>query len=1014
MTLCSSGSPVCDGSQNQPDGTACGPSLVCRSGSCQTSPLAIVVASGDGQHALPNQPLPQLLSVAIKNVLTQVNVAGQTVTVTPPAGAQVNRTTATTDPTGVATFVVTLGRAVGTQTFTVGNASAYPATVSVSEIADAPADGTVIPLVDSARVVGSSPITGPGPAVLVNQPGCVAVASTGDVYLGDASRCQVRKLSPAGVVTVVAGTNCAASSGDGGLAVNATFYSPRALALDEANQLLYVADATGNRVRAVDLRTGLISTVAGTGTTGAAPYGDGGPATQAQLSSPNSLALGPGPTPMLFILDALHALVRRVDPVTGLISTVVTGGGPACSANPVGIQNFYNGTGSSKGAIATDAQGRLFVAGTLCGTVSGGNQFQGIVRVEADGTLAHVAGSTSGGLGGGPATGAGIGWVNDLAFDHATNGSGVQVQNLFFADGGKGTVVRIDGVTGRISLAGGIVGTATSTGDFGQGSAATFNVPWALAFVPGRRDLVVAESTGNVVRLIAGAGSAQATQAALARAGGDGQTVYVDQTLPTPLSASLTEGAGTPVAGFQVRFALDPTGNGGGWLSSSSSSTTAGGIAATTARVGLTVGVSRILASFDDLHGDPIPGSPVTFTANAGPPPSGTVFAVAGDSHVNAPTPVGVPGPGAVAQISDSYGSVLLPDRSLAFTSGGTRVLRLAPDGTLSVLAGGGSLTTDGVPATSLLLNGAQGLALSADGSTLYVGEASNVRIRAVNLATGMATTVAGTGTNACPGTGDGGLATAAQLCYPGSLTVAGGSLYVGSTSTNISTWGEVRRVGIDPANSAEYGKIFAFLPRGASSAGQTTGLATATSATGPATAWGCGGSDRCSVAVDPTGVLYVSGNFFGTGFEGGGNASAPGIVRVDPVTGALTRIAGRTSALAPSPGLTLERAGFSYPPTIAFDAAGNLWVASRSSTANQDVVGWIAPDATTGHVEPSGIFNQVGQTTSLTVPPAGAYTPTGSAFFGAVWSITFTPDGHAFLTDQDLAVQSYSVRMIW
>src|SRR5207253_4027337 len=132
-TDCTSGAPVCSASQNQPDGTSCGTSMICRSGSCQTSTMQIVVASGANQHALPNQPLSSALVIQVRDVVSAQGRPGQTVSITPPPGAQVAPASATTDSSGNASFTLTLGRAAGDQVFAVGAPTAYPSTASVTE-----------------------------------------------------------------------------------------------------------------------------------------------------------------------------------------------------------------------------------------------------------------------------------------------------------------------------------------------------------------------------------------------------------------------------------------------------------------------------------------------------------------------------------------------------------------------------------------------------------------------------------------------------------------------------------------------------------------------------------------------------------------------------------------------------------------------------------------------------------------------------------------------------------------
>ncbi len=164
----------------------------------------------------------------------------------------------------------------------------------------------------------------------------LAADATGNVYVSDSGNQRIRRVAAAtGIVTTVAGTGAASYSSDGGLAVNSSLYLPAGVAVDSSGNL-YIADAHSNRVRKVSAATGIITTVAGGGSSSP---GDGGPATAAQLSQPSGVAVdGFG---NLYITDAYSSRVRKVSAATGII-TVVAGngglghegdGGPATSAS---------------------------------------------------------------------------------------------------------------------------------------------------------------------------------------------------------------------------------------------------------------------------------------------------------------------------------------------------------------------------------------------------------------------------------------------------------------------------------------------------------------------------------------------------------------------------------------------------------------------------------------------------------------------------------------------------------
>jgi sugar lactone lactonase YvrE len=135
----------------------------------------------------------------------------------------------------------------------------------------------------------------------------VAADTVGNVYLGDPSNYRIRKVDPAGVITTVAGTGVAGYAGDGGPATQAMISSLSGLAVDQAGDL-YLADTGNNVVRKID-SSGAITTVAGSGQAGFS--GDCGPATSTQLNQPTSIAVHDG---VLYIVDSNNNRIRMVVP----------------------------------------------------------------------------------------------------------------------------------------------------------------------------------------------------------------------------------------------------------------------------------------------------------------------------------------------------------------------------------------------------------------------------------------------------------------------------------------------------------------------------------------------------------------------------------------------------------------------------------------------------------------------------------------------------------------------------
>lgn len=194
---------------------------------------------------------------------------------------------------------------------------------------------------------------GPAGQALLNFPTAVAVDQAGHLYIADTLNHRVRRVDAVtGVITTVAGLGLPRYSGDGGLAVEAGLNEPAALVVSDEG-LLYIADQSNNRVRAVDLASGIIRTVAGTGT--AAYNGDGMAATETGLAGPGGLALASDGT--LFIADSFSGRIRAVDPVTGFIRTVTGDGGEYRYQGP---DEPPSTSLSRPSGIVLDEEGNLF------------------------------------------------------------------------------------------------------------------------------------------------------------------------------------------------------------------------------------------------------------------------------------------------------------------------------------------------------------------------------------------------------------------------------------------------------------------------------------------------------------------------------------------------------------------------------------------------------------------------------------------------------------------------------
>jgi trimeric autotransporter adhesin len=156
-------------------------------------------------------------------------------------------------------------------------------------------------------------------AAKLRYPSAVALDSEGDLYIMDNGDARILKVTATGIISTVAGTGASGFNGDGGWATEGRLNSPNHMAVDSEGNL-YIAYPDNQRIRKVT-PTGIISIVAGNGTMGFS--GDGGLATDAQLKCPSYVAVDSAGN--LYIGDRLNYRIRKVTP-TGIISTVAGNG----------------------------------------------------------------------------------------------------------------------------------------------------------------------------------------------------------------------------------------------------------------------------------------------------------------------------------------------------------------------------------------------------------------------------------------------------------------------------------------------------------------------------------------------------------------------------------------------------------------------------------------------------------------------------------------------------------------
>ena len=337
-----------------------------------------------------------------------------------------------------------------------------------------------------------STVAGGGAAgPILNYPTSVALDSEDNLYAGDWSGF-VRKIwAGGGAITTVAGTGILGYSGDGGRATSAMIGRAISLALDAAGNI-YISDGDNNRIRRVEVSTGIITTVAGTGAT--TDSGDGGPAVNAGVSRPTGITVDAAGD---IYFSSSWSRVRKVIASTGIIETVagrfVTsfGGdnGPALDAlfwDP--IPSVVGRSGNIYIADYENSRIRMVTAKTGIVTTFAGS------GACPSGLPALNVLVCQGGFGGdgGPA--------RDATLNHAAAAALDADGNLYIADTINHRIRRVDASTGLIyTIAGN--GVSGFSGDGGPALAAEITFPTGLAVDSSRR-VYFADESNNRIRVL--------------------------------------------------------------------------------------------------------------------------------------------------------------------------------------------------------------------------------------------------------------------------------------------------------------------------------------------------------------------------------------------------------------------------------------------------------------------------------------------------------------------------------
>ncbi|RAJ90040.1 putative secreted protein (Por secretion system target) [Larkinella arboricola] len=518
---------------------------------------------------------------------------------------------------------------------------------------------------------------GPATSAGLYSPMGLAIDAQGNLFIADESNHRIRKVTPNGIITTVAGNGTKGFGGDGGAATQASLYYPSWVVVDWLGSL-FICDKNNHRIRKVT-PDGIITTVAGNGKLGF--EGDGGAATQASLAYPQSIVVDEQGT--LFINDLSR--IRQVSR-DGTITTLVE------------VSNYYS--------LIRDGQGNLLAA----------DPFSNLVRkITPDGTIRTVAGSTAYGDGG-PATLAFVGAPSSVAAD--------QQGSFFTADSYEGNIRQVasDGIISTKPAKGNHVSVDPQGNLFIAQS--TTNLVYKLS-PEGKLTLVAGDSTvtdcdsggGHLLHHSPGARSGPgdggvATQARLCRPTGitiDAQgNLFIADTGHNRIRQVTPDGIITTVAGSGMQ------GDGGdGGLATQANLNAPAGVAVD-ARGNLLIadtGNHRIRRV--------TPDGIITTVAGNGLQGFGGDREPATGGNLNGPTGVAV----------NAQGNLLIADR------GNHRIRQVDAQGVMTTVAGNGmqDFSGDGGAATQASLNSPSAVAVDAQGN-LLIADTGNNRIRQVIL----------------------------------------------------------------------------------------------------------------------------------------------------------------------------------------------------------------------------------------------------------------------------------------
>jgi hypothetical protein len=804
---------------------------------------------------------------------------------------------------GTATYE-SLTLPIGTHDFTADYGGSAPWAASNSGLSASSTIQTVV----GTGTAGYSGDSGPASSAAINAPYAIVYNAQGDLFIADAYNNVVREVTTDGIIHTIAGDGEPSYSGDSGPATSAELNTPEGLAFNSAGDL-FIADSGNNVIREITT-DGIIHTVAGNGTRDSG--GNGGPATSAELDTPEGLAVDAAGN--VYVASNDSKSVRMFTPGGNIQAFAGTGIGG------------YSGDGdlatSAKvqpSNVLVDSAGNVFIA-DLANSV--------VREVTTDGIIHTIAGNGTYGYSGdgGPATSAKLSNPEGMAMDASGD--------LFFSDALNNVVREVtpDGIIHTIAGN----GTAGLSGDGGPASSAELNFPYGLAF-DSAGDLLIGQYGDSVIREVQAAVPVTVTPPATTTTTltASSSSIASGQTLT--LTVHVTDANEDSISGGMVTFkdgttTLDTATLANGMASLPVSTLALGQHFLTASYAGTT----GYLASASGLSGTStintiagngnggfsgIPGPATSAEFN----PNHAVVDAQGDiyisdatnNYVYKVTPAGVisifagdgsggdsgdGGPATSAAIGRPVGLSIDASGDVFIDSYGSQGVReVTPDGIIHNVAGNGSggYSGDTGPATSAELGNPSDVAVDAAGD-IFIADSTNQVVREVTT-DGIIHTFAGTGSSGY--SGDGGAATAAQLHYPTGVAVdAAGDVFIDDHDSNV-----IREVTPD-------GIIHTVAGDGTSGYSGDGGLATSAELSGPQ-----------SVAVNAAGDLFIA--------DTGNN-----VVREVTPDGIIHTIAGTGTSGYTGDGSAASAAELDGPTGVSLDATGDLFISDSGNSVIREV----------------------------------------------------------------------------